>query len=195
MAAEEENKFKGENPLRKKFYFKTIFFFIIFLLLVFRVEFTASQTGFKKYIENYRPKDSNQLWSNRVILQDKRGIIYAGNLDYVTNKGKLLQYDGVSWRTIKGYESGVYSMAVDDRGDIYIGGNNEIGFLIASSNGSLQYKSLIGQLTEDKKDFGYVWSTQSAKEGIYFISSDFLFRWDPDSGKIKVWKSKQKEKQ
>jgi signal transduction histidine kinase/DNA-binding response OmpR family regulator len=183
-----------EEIVKKESRFKRIFFFVIFLLLAFRLIFTASQTGFKKYVENYRPKDSNQLWSNRIILQDKRGIIYAGNLNYVTRKGKLLQYDGVSWRSINGYKSGVYSMTMDDAGNIYIGGINEIGFLVPGSNGSLHYESLIDQLDENKKNFGYVYFTHSAKEGVYFGSSEFLFRWSSISRKIKVWRAKQNER-
>jgi len=202
MVVEEEEIVKGENRLKNYLYIIKIFFFIVFSLLVSRLDSTASQnkhapyqsTVFKKYVTNHRPKHSNQLWTNHIIYQDNRGIIYAGNLNYTTHKGKLLQYDGVSWRTIKGYESGVYSMATDDTEKIHIGGYNEIGSFIPDSNGSLHYESLIGQLDEDKKNFGCVWFTRAVEEGVYFNSSEFLFRWDPDYRKIKVWKSKQNER-
>ena len=82
MTDEDEEIVKGER----------IFFFLIFLLLVFRLDFIASQTkhgsyqntAFKKYVTNYRPKESNPLWSNQIICRDKQGIIYAGNLNYIT---------------------------------------------------------------------------------------------------------------
>jgi signal transduction histidine kinase/DNA-binding response OmpR family regulator len=183
-------------------YIRRILFFLTFSLLVFGMAFAASQnkhasyqyTGFKKYIKNYSQEDIGLLGQNRYIIQDKRGIIYVGNFNDISKMGSLQEFDGVSWRTIKGFKTGRISMIMDETGTIYIGGYNEIGFLTPVSNGSLQYESLIHRLAEKNKNFSEVMYTHSAKERIYFTTRQYLFRWDPNSKKIKVWESKRNER-
>ncbi|MFC2146761.1 triple tyrosine motif-containing protein, partial [Acidobacteriota bacterium] len=189
---------------RPKFhlYVRRILFFLTFSLLVFGLAFAASQnkiashqyTGFKKYIKNYSQEDIGLLGQNRYILQDKRGIIYVGNFNDISKMGSLQEFDGVSWRTIKGPKRGRISMAMDETGTIYIGGYNEIGFLTPDSNGSLQYESLLDRLAENKKKFSEAMYTHSTKEGIYFTTREYLFRWEPNSKKIKAWESKGNER-
>ena len=78
-------------------------------------------TGFN-YSRHYTTDVNGQSPQNWAITQDRRGVIYAGN------QSGLLEYDGVSWRTIDVPGVSVRSMAIDDRGNLYIGGQNEIGF-------------------------------------------------------------------
>ncbi|MCP5105860.1 MAG: response regulator [bacterium] len=141
---------------------------------------SAGSAGFK-YFKNYSPNDYDHQPQNWSILQDRRGVIYVGN------HGGVLEFDGVSWRLIHVPNRTVRSMAIDDTGTIYIGGKNEIGFLAPDSNGSLQYVSLLPHLDKNKRNFSNVWRTHSTKEGIYFRTSKFLFRWD--SREMKVWET------
>jgi ligand-binding sensor domain-containing protein len=97
----------------------------------------------------------------------------------------LLEFDGVFWRTIKIPGNSVRSIVIDDIGIIYVGGKNEIGYLTPDTKGTLQYRSLTNHLEEDQRDFGNVWGTYATKEGIYFQTSLYLFRWN--SKKLKVW--------
>jgi signal transduction histidine kinase/DNA-binding response OmpR family regulator len=160
---------------------------IIFILgvLVFGLFFSISSnlhsedTGCK-YFKNYGYRDYEHQPQNWGIVQAKNGIIY------VANQGGVLEFDGVSWRVIKvpDYNT-VRSLAIDKKGTIYIGGQDKIGYLEPDTNGSLEYKSLLDHLDESKKNFGNVWNTHATKEGIYFRTTKFLFRWD--SRQIKVW--------
>ena len=134
-----------------------------------------------KYLKNYSSGLHPQNWS---ILQDQRGIIY------VANNGGVLEYDGVHWRTIKVPNWKVRSLAVDASDTVYIGGLDEIGFLAADTKSSLQYVSLLDRLEKDQKNFSDVWRINPTREGIYFRTSYYLIRWNPHTGKIKVWKSK-----
>ncbi|UCH96162.1 MAG: response regulator [Candidatus Aminicenantes bacterium] len=158
-----------------------------FMMLLTLLPFCAPQnvfcqhTGYK-YLTNYSPKDYGQQPQNWAILQDKRGIIY------VANQGGLLEFDGVSWRTIEIPNRSVRSLAMDDNGTIYVGGINEIGFLAPNEKGSLQYISLLGYIDEDKRNFLNVWKTHAAKDGIYFGTYDFLFRWNSQKKEMKVWR-------
>jgi signal transduction histidine kinase/DNA-binding response OmpR family regulator/ligand-binding sensor domain-containing protein len=177
---------RGDRCLTIYFYFRRIFFFLISILFGLLLGFLPlnlfcqGQEMGVKYITNYTPKDYNNSPQNWCIVQDKRGIIYAGN------GGGLLEYDGVSWRLITIPNSSVFSLAADDAGTVYIGGFGEIGFLMPDSKGALQYVSLRQRLTEDQKDFTYVWKICPTKEGVYFQSRKFLFKWDGKEKKIKV---------
>ncbi|UCH98484.1 MAG: hypothetical protein JSV88_17005 [Candidatus Aminicenantes bacterium] len=162
---------------------------IIFILgfLVFRLFFVSPQnlyceeTGFK-YLKNYSYKDHYEHQAqNWGITQAKNGFIY------VANNGGVLEFDGVSWRVIYVPNYTVRSLAIDESGTIYIGGKDEIGYLAPDAKGSLQYVSLLKYLDDNQKNFSNVWRTHATKEGIYFRTSTFLFRWN--SGEIKVWKT------
>ncbi len=142
------------------------------------------QNGGYKYLTNYSIEDYGEQPQNWAILQDKRGIIY------VANNGGLLEFDGVSWRKIKVPNSSVRSLAMDDSGTIYVGGINEIGYLAPDSTGSLQYQSLLGYIDKDKRNFSNVQKTHAVKEGIYFDTNKFIFRWNPGQNKMeKIWKA------
>jgi signal transduction histidine kinase/DNA-binding NarL/FixJ family response regulator len=137
--------------------------------------------GGLKYIKNYHPNDYSAQPQNWAILQDRRGVIYVGN------HGAVLEFDGVSWKRILIPNLSVRSVAMDDTGTIYIGGEDEIGFLAPDSKKGLRYVSLVNHLENNKRDFYTVWRTHATKEGIYFRPSKFLFRWD--YREMKVWEA------
>jgi signal transduction histidine kinase/DNA-binding response OmpR family regulator/ligand-binding sensor domain-containing protein len=133
-----------------------------------------------KYHRNYNPDDYMLQPQNWCVSQDQHGIIY------VANHGGVLEYDGVSWNTILIPNQAVRSISIDDTGVIYVGGINELGFLDRDSYGRLEYKSLLEYIDENKKNFGNVWRTHITKEGIFFRTSEHLFRWVPQQKKMDV---------
>lgn len=138
----------------------------------------SQYTGYK-YFKNYSYKEYDHAPQNWGIVQDKNGIIY------VANHGGVLTFDGVSWR-ITGtpkYDT-VRSMAVDQAGTVFIGGNNKIGFLAPGQGGSLKYTSLLVHLDDKFKNFSNVWKTHATTGGIYFRTQRYLFRWH--RGELKV---------
>jgi len=134
-----------------------------------------------KYFNNYTRKNYNSQPQNWCILQDSRGIIY------VANQGGVLEYDGVSWNEILIPGMNARSMTVDNKGTVYVGGNNEIGYLEQGGNGILHYISLTHLLENKYRDFGYVWRTYSTDHGIYFCTTQFLFLFNRNN--IKVWQA------
>ncbi|MGD2086176.1 MAG: response regulator [Candidatus Aminicenantes bacterium] len=135
-----------------------------------------------KYICNFTRKDYKNQSQNWCITQDRRGIIYAAN------NGGLLEFDGITWREIFIPNNTVRSLVMDNKGTVYIGGINEIGFLAPDLKGNPKYVSLIDRLEEENRNFSNVWRTYSTKDGIYFWTSKFLFLWD--CRQVKVWESK-----
>jgi signal transduction histidine kinase/DNA-binding response OmpR family regulator len=142
---------------------------------------TGKDTRGIKYITNYSRKDYNNQSQNWSIIQDKREVIYVGN------QGGLMEFDGVSWREITVPNKTALSLAMDEKGTIYVGGINEIGYLAPDSKGKLRYASLIPHLDEKYRNFSYVWRTHSTREGIYYQTSKYLFLWD--FKQMKVWKT------
>ena len=143
----------------------------------------SRETGYK-YFKNYSYRDYEHQPQNWGMAQHQDGIIY------VANQAGVLIYDGVSWRVmgVPNYTT-VRSLAINDEtGIVYIGGIGEIGYLKPDKKGVLQYVSLKDYLEKEQRNFSDVWRTHVTKEGIYFNSFKFLFRWEPKGKQIKVWK-------
>jgi signal transduction histidine kinase/DNA-binding NarL/FixJ family response regulator len=174
------------NIKRKIFFFFTTAFLVLGLSLVAPQNLSCHDEGFK-YYKNYSVKEYKRSPRNWSVLQDKRGVIYIGN------DSGVLEFDGVYWRAIDIPNNRARSLAIDDNGIIYVGGKNEIGFLTPVSKGSLQYKSLLDKLEDNKRKFGAVWRTHSTSEGIYFRTSKYLFRWNQVSGQFKIWEPEGKQ--
>ncbi len=122
------------------------------------------------FIYNYNEGDYNIGRTVYSILQGNDGIMYFGNDDGV------LFYDGHLWRLITlPNNSKVQSMAKAPDGTIYIGGNEEIGYLKANTQGQLKYHSLNHLIPSNIKNFGTVWmSFAHTNEVIFKTVSNLL---------------------
>jgi signal transduction histidine kinase/DNA-binding response OmpR family regulator len=145
---------------------------VIVVLLIYSPNLHSQDMGFK-YFTNYSFKDYDHQPQNWGMTQAKNGVIY------VANQGGVLEFDGVSWRVIRvpGYDP-VRSIAIDKTGTIFVGGNNKIGFLEPDAKGTLQYVSMVDSLKDKYKDLGVVWKTITTKDGIFFRTSKYFFKWD-----------------
>ena len=81
-------------------------------------------------IRNYKNTDyqgANAVWD---IVQDTRGILYFANDD------GLLTYDGHYWkRYTLPNRAAVKSIAIDRRGRIFAGGQDELGYFLPDDQG------------------------------------------------------------
>ncbi len=157
--------------------------FLLLFLPAFQPAFAQSsyEKGYYLTIRNFSPRDYKNRPQNWTIVQDQRGVLFFGN-----NKG-VLEFDGVFWRNTDINGKAVFSLAVDEMGTIYVGAENEFGYLEPDVSGNLQYHSLLSYLDNNIEDFGNVWKTCITPEGIYFQTSDYIFRWNGDI--IKTWQS------
>jgi signal transduction histidine kinase/CheY-like chemotaxis protein len=118
-----------------------------------------------------------QVWS---ILQDRRGILFIG-----TSGSEIREYDGVSWRKILTPSNTTRSMALDNNGRIWVGGNGTFGYLEPDSTGTLQYVSLLENIPEKDRGFTDIWQSLPTPQGVFFRSYQELFRWDGKT--MHVW--------
>lgn len=156
---------------------KLLFFLTIFIGLTFHNAWSqkVSETGLP-YIQNYTPAEYNGSSQNWSIVQNKEGFIYVGNND------GILEYDGVSWRTIKlpNYNRSS-SLAITKDNKIFVGGENELGYLEPDNKGQLQYISLKDKLADD--DFQHVRAISITDEAVYFLTLKKLFVWQDEKFK------------
>ena len=147
----------------------------------------ASQYG-TPLLSNFKPKDYNGGTQNWALAQDQRGLMYVGN-----NVG-IMQYDGANWRMIPTRnKSVVRSLAVAENGRIYVGSKGEIGYIDPTLPAKQQYVSLLSAIPSQYRQFQDVRQTFVATDGIYFVSRDHIFRYQPDNtaqAAIKVWTSR-----
>lgn len=125
------------------------------------------------FVKNFTAKEYKAHTQNFSIVQDNRGLIYVGNF------AGILEYDGISWHLITTLKTTkVSSLAINDKGRIFVGARGEIGFLSPDSSGLLKFRSLNYKIDKSKLDFLDVVSICTAKEGTYFISEKYIFLWD-----------------
>lgn len=164
-----------------RLYYNKYFYIIIciFQFTICNLQLVA-QSPCNLPIRNYSYLEYNASKSNSSIVQDKRGVMYFGNVFGV------LEYDGIHWRTIiTTNETSVRSLCVDNNGIIYVGAQGEFGFLAPDSSGKLGFNSLLPFVNEDEQDFSDVWETYANCEGVFFRTSEKLFRWKDQN--IRTW--------
>lgn len=135
-------------------------------------------------LHNFSPAGYGGEAQNWAIVQDPRGVIYAGN-----GEDSVLEYDGIRWRRIPiDNNTVVRSLAVGPEGRVYVGAVGELGYLAPDASGRMQYVSLLQRLPSEDRDFGDVWGTFAIPgDGIYFGTFDRLIRIAGDE--VRVWRS------
>jgi signal transduction histidine kinase/ligand-binding sensor domain-containing protein/response regulator of citrate/malate metabolism len=135
------------------------------------------------FLRNYAPRDYGAHGQNWVVVQDPRGVIYAGNNDGV------LEFDGERWRLIRtAQRTIVRALAAAPDGRIYVGGLGEIGMLEADAQGQMHYVSLMDRLAPEDRRFDDVHHVFVHGQDIYFATYARLIRlrgdharaWVPD---------------
>ncbi len=132
-------------------------------------------------VTNFIRSDYQAGTQNWSIEQDERGIVYFAN-----NKG-FLEFDGTHWQ-LTSLPNGtiVRSIGLDDTGRIYLGGQNEFGYLEHQDAGKPKYFSLLEQVPAEFRNFEDVWKIFVRADGVYFCAEEALFHfWE---GRVTVIK-------
>lgn len=152
---------------------------LVLLVLCSNFNLNAQQWSIP-YLKNYSPKLYEGGADNWSIVQDKRGVMFFANAIGV------LEYDGTRWRMYSvSNQSVIRSLAIDDKGRVYVGAVGEFGYLEADGKGELHYKSLTVKLSERDKAFSDIWKIYVLNDEIYFQSFEKIFCLK--NGNIKVY--------
>lgn len=160
---------------------KYLIFLMFFALIVSNSE--AQEIGFP-IIRNYTPKEYNNSTQIFGAVEDSRGVFYFGVAD------GILEYDGVSWRTISNKKQAyTYDLAKDNNGKIYIGANDDFGYLDADSIGNTIYKTLTYLIQDSTFKLGAVWSVKPTSKFVYFRTYDAILQYSDSAEKLQIFKA------
>lgn len=149
--------------------------YIFFYLITLSVELVFSQNQLEALnvglpvIKNYLPKEYKAHNQNWAIASDNRGVMYFGN------SAGLLEFDGVNWNLIKISNSLVRSLDSDNKGTVFVGSVDDLGFLRFDKRGNLVFNSLIDKINIGEP-IGHVWHTYSIDNKVYFFTNKRIFQ-------------------
>lgn len=128
-----------------------------------------TETGYP-FIRNYTPRAYGAEAQNWAVLQDSRGVVFAGN-----NRG-VLTYDGVRWQLLPtAKRTVVRSLGMDATGRVYVGAVGEIGYIVPNVRGENEFVSLNDRIPPEARSFSDVWTIGATPFGILFQSREYLF--------------------
>jgi len=154
-----------------KYFFICQLFFLMTALFGQEQPFITSESGLYP-LQNFGPQDYNGHVQNWQSIQGRDGRMYFANGNGV------LVFDGARWKLVKvGSPEIAFALAMGFTGKVFVGGNNEIGYLSSDSLGHSTFHSLIDHVPEQHHNFGAVRKTLAVGESIYFQANGVLLRW------------------
>lgn len=154
----------------------------ITLLWLGSIPYAYAQIGNKgvPYIRNFTYEQYQAGAQNRFILQDDDGNMLFGN-----NYG-LLEYNGHRWSLIvqPPNKTVVWSLHKDKKGTIYLGAQNEFGYVKRNDAGQKRYISLVPKIPQGHRQFNDIWAILETSEGIFFHASEAIFRYSDDTIRV-----------
>lgn len=142
---------------------------LLFLLGLWELQAQFQSIGYPQVFNHFKTTyhAGTQNWA---IQQDPDGVLYVGN-----NKG-LLEFDGATWRlhplpnrTI------VRSLAFGQDGRLYLGSQNDLGYMEFAGNSQRIYHSLVNLIPEKFRNFEDVWKIIPVGDALFFCSQKAVF--------------------
>jgi signal transduction histidine kinase/CheY-like chemotaxis protein/ligand-binding sensor domain-containing protein len=122
--------------------------------------------------EFYTSRDTGSGRESWVSVQDEDGMMYFGSDDVVS-------FDGETWT--KYPVPGSYEVRALDIGRnrrLWVGATNELGYFDRTTKGLSAYHSLVGQLPESAREYGYTWNVFAMGDGAVFVTSNSVLVFD-----------------
>jgi ligand-binding sensor domain-containing protein/DNA-binding CsgD family transcriptional regulator len=164
--------------------YKALFYKLLLLaLLLTCVQSAMSQAfiGQRKTI-NYEKRQYNAGTQNWKIRQDVQGRMYFAN-----NEGVLV-FDGSYWQLYPlPNKTIVRSLEFGADKNLYVGGQDEIGYFSPGKNGSLLFTSLKKLIPQADQAFSDIWDIARYGDDVFFRTHDKIFRYS--HSKITVYHS------
>jgi ligand-binding sensor domain-containing protein/DNA-binding CsgD family transcriptional regulator len=150
--------------------------FLILFYLFFAGAAIAQTTIGLPAIKNYKSSDYNAATQIYDAKQDKQGILYFANDD------GLLTFDGSYWKVYPmPNHTSIKSLAIDNSGKIYVGGDDELGYFYPNQYGVLKFHSIKQLLPEKARQFADIWDIVIDRDQVFFRTIEALFQFKNDS--------------
>jgi len=102
-------------------------------------------------------------------------ILPNGNMLFANNSG-LLVYNGQNWSTYALPRKTICrSLAVDKHANIFVGGQDEVGFFRPNEKGNLIYHDIQGSIPSEFRQLNDVWDMISHNDEVFFRSNEKVF--------------------
>jgi ligand-binding sensor domain-containing protein len=161
---------------------KPLFFrLIFFVLLLFSVQcaFAQAYIGQRKTV-NYQKSTYNAGTQNWKIRQDAQGRMYFAN-----NEGVLV-FDGAYWQLYPlPNKTIVRSLEFGRDKNLYVGGQDEIGYFSPAKNGLLIFTSIKHLIPKADQAFSDIWDIACQGNDVFFRTHDKIFRYS--NNKVTVY--------
>lgn len=150
-----------------------------FLIFPFALLSAQSSNIGTPFIQNYPKELYGAGTRNWDFVQDEQGIIYIAN-----NEG-LLQFNGQSWNLFPLPNKTILrALSLGQKGKIYVGGQDEMGYFAPDEKGSLKFTSLKYLIPERYRHFEDVWEIEQNTSGIFFRASDRVYHLKESESKV-----------
>ncbi|MEN6457077.1 MAG: ATP-binding protein [Prolixibacteraceae bacterium] len=147
---------------------KIVIAFLLFLLPSFLAGQVVHDQGFP-FLRNFSPAEYKGHTQNFAVASDRHGLTYFGNF------AGVLQFDGQGWRLIPTEKTTkVSALATDSAGTVFVGGFDEIGFLVPDEQGELHFSSLLQDQAGAYPAFGEVSNIFDTGNGVIFIARNHV---------------------
>lgn len=129
-------------------------------------------------IHNFHPKQFKGAPQSWDAVQASNGLLYIANTE------GILEYDGTQWRLIPITDNtSAGELQIDKQETIYVGGNNQIGYLKSDSNGQMSYKSL-NHLLDSNLQYASIRWMHEFQDKILFITYKEIFAYSPQENRV-----------
>lgn len=99
----------------------------------------------------------------------------AGNV-YIANGTFLLKYNGVEFSSPVNSMQGRVTSVLCHQGQVFTGGDGDIGVVTEASAGTMRYQSFVDRLPASLRDFQTVWEIFPRENEICFFTNDLIIR-------------------
>ena len=124
-------------------------------------------------VVHFTEKDFEAGVQNWMITQDSLGVLYFANTE------GLLTYNGNDWHLFPlPNKTLVRSLVIGNRGRVFTGGQDEIGYYFPGADGMLAYHSLKDYLPKSQQSFADVWNAGITGGSVYFRCTDRIIAID-----------------
>lgn len=132
------------------------------------------------FIENYSKEDydgGTQNWDSEVM---QNGHIF------MANDNGILHFNGVAWQKYPLPNKTIARSLCITKNRIYVGGQDELGFLAPTLNGQLVFHSIREYIPEKFLPLQDVWQLVEYEEKIYARSVNRIYIFDPSNDSFEV---------
>ena len=154
----------------------------VIALLLFLPFFAVSQNTDSKdleqgnfFISHYKRDFLNSSFGNFVVLQDKEGVIYVGNV-----RNGLIEFDGQRVRRVlqngKPMSASIRDAVTDSKNTIYVGfSGTNFGYLEKNKFGQNEYISLSDKLPKKDEVSSTFWNLVVLQDTLFFQTENAVY--------------------